>query len=99
VGKEEDNRLFEKVLKANEKYYTRFKTLLENNRKYDGGKSRDHYVLCDYLEARDAELKGTRGEGDRLYDYLKTHRFNYLFHDNIFIFLERKVLERTGEVI
>ena len=92
MGKEEDKKLFEKVLKINERYYTKFRELILLNR----GKGRDYHVLCDYLECRDAELKGTRGEGEELYNYLKTYRFNYLSSDNLFEMLEKKVRERLN---
>ena len=95
MEKEEDKKLYDEVSKVNEKCRVSFETSIELNR----NKGRDYNVLCDYLECRDAELKGTGGEGEELYNYLKTYRFNYLSSDNLFEMLEKKVRERlNGEI-
>ncbi len=94
MEREEDKKFFERVLEANKKYYTNFKELVLLNRK----NGRDHEVLCDYLECRDAELSGHNFQEGELYDYLKLHRWNYFFHDEVFSHLERKVRSRLNGI-
>lgn len=94
LEKEQGQKLFEKVLKANERYYTNFREFILLNR----NKGRDYHVLLDYLECRDRELEGTSSKKVELYDFLKAHRFNYLFYDSVFNHLERKTLDRIGVV-
>ena len=95
MEKEQDKKFFEKVLKANERYYTKFRELVLMNRKV----GRDHQVLLDCLDCRDGELAGTGQTGDKLFSYLKLHRWNYLFYDQLFSQLERKVNERLNGII
>ena len=82
---------FERILKANEWYHKKFKELILKN---TGRGGKDYEVILDYIDVRDASLEGTRGEGENMYKYLGTHRFNYLFYDELFEAFEKRVENR-----
>ena len=87
---ERDKKLEEKISKANLNYSSHFNFLVRLNR-ING---RDHEVLTDYLECRDAELKGVEDAQSNLDNLMKKNKFNYFFTDQIFEHLESKVVNR-----
>ena len=80
----------EKVSKINKENREKFQELILLNRI----RGRDHEVLQDYLEARDAKLNSCGLHYTGIYSYLKEHRSNYLVSNHLFSNLERKVKER-----
>ncbi len=85
---------FEKILEQNRPYYTKFRELILENRERGG---KDYEILLDYLNIRDTKLKETKGEDKELYSYIRSHRFNYLFHNEVFEALENKVRNRLKQ--